>query len=60
MVNVQIGPSGQVCGASISNDTLHSNEVSTCVLSRFRSGSFPAPSGGCVTVQIPLNFTTSK
>jgi TonB family protein len=56
-VSVQVGPSGQVCAASIVNDSVHSGEISSCVLSRFRGQSFPPPSGGCVTVNIPISFT---
>ncbi len=59
-VSVQVGPSGQVCSASIGNDSVHSNEISSCVLGRFRSQSFPAPSGGCVTVNIPITFTVKQ
>jgi hypothetical protein len=60
MVRVQVGPSGQVCSASVEKDTLHSNEVAMCVLGRFRGQSLPAPSGGCVTVNIPLSFTPKQ
>ena len=56
-VSVQIGPGGQVCSASIGNDSVHSNEISQCVLGRFRSGVFPPPTGGCVTANIPISFT---
>jgi outer membrane biosynthesis protein TonB len=59
-VNVQVGPSGQVCSTSISNDSVHSNEINTCVLGRFRGQTFPAPSGGCVTVNIPISFTIKQ
>ncbi len=59
-VSVQVGPSGQVCNASLANDTVHSNEVSSCVLGRFRGQSFPPPSGGCVTVNIPIAFTIKQ
>ncbi len=59
-VSVQIGPSGAVCGASISNDSVHSGEISQCVLSRFRGQSFPPPSGGCLTANIPISFTIKQ
>jgi hypothetical protein len=39
---------------------VHSNEVGSCVLSRFRGQNFPAPSGGCVTVNIPISFTIKQ
>lgn len=55
-VSVQVGQSGQVCSASIVNDTLHSGEVTSCVLGKFRGKSFPPPQSGCVTVNIPISF----
>jgi TonB family protein len=59
-VSVQVGPSGQVCSASLANDSVHSNEISSCVLGRFRGQTFPPPSGGCVTVNIPISFTIKQ
>ncbi len=59
-VSVQVGPNGQVCGASITNDTVHSADVSSCVLGRFRGRSFPAPEVGCVVVNIPITFTIKQ
>jgi hypothetical protein len=59
-VSVQVGPSGQACSASLVNDSVHSNEISSCVLGRFRGQSFPPPSGGCVTVNIPIAFTIKQ
>ncbi len=59
-VSVQIGPSGQVCAASLANDSVHSNEIATCVLNRFRGQTFPPPSGGCVTVNIPIAFAIKQ
>lgn len=59
-VNVQVGPSGAVCGASISNDTVGSPEVSHCVLGRFQGKSFPKPDQGCVSVQIPMSFEVKQ
>jgi len=59
-VSVQVGPSGQVCSASLANDSVHSNEIASCVLGRFRGQTFPAPSGGCVTVNIPIAFAIKQ
>jgi TonB family protein len=59
-VSVQVGPSGSVCSASIVNDSVHSSEVSTCVLSRFKGQTFPPPTQGCVTVGIPISFTIKQ
>jgi hypothetical protein len=59
-VAVQVGANGQVCSASITNDTVGNGEVSSCVLSRFQGKSFPKPDKGCVTINIPLNFTVKE
>ena len=56
-VSVRVDPQGNVCSASISQDAVHSPEVSNCVTGMFRSAKFPAPTGGCMDVNIPLNFT---
>ena len=56
-VSVRVDPSGNVCSASIKEDAVHSPEVSNCVTGMFRSAKFPPPTGGCMDVNIPLNFT---
>lgn len=55
-VSVQVGSTGNVCGASIVNDSVGSSEISNCVLSRFRGQSFPPPEQGCVVVNVPISF----
>lgn len=59
-VAVRISPSGNVCSANVRNDSLNDPAVSTCVAQMFRAGKFPAPSGGCVDVEVPLNFVSKK
>jgi len=59
-VRVNVGANGAVCSASIANDTVNSPPVSSCVLNRFQGKSFPKPDKGCVTVNVPLNFTVKK
>jgi hypothetical protein len=59
-VSVQVGSTGQVCSAAITNDTVGNGEVSNCVLSRFQGKSFPRPDKGCVTVNIPLSFSVKE
>jgi outer membrane biosynthesis protein TonB len=56
VVAVKVGPSGSPCGASIASDTLGDPSVTNCVLQKFRAGTFPAPVGGCVDVQVPISF----
>jgi hypothetical protein len=55
-VDVRIGPTGEVCTADLSKDTLKDPAVTSCVLQRFRSGLFPKPAGGCVDTRVPINF----
>lgn len=59
-VSVQVGSTGSVCGAAITSDTVGSPQVSSCVLSRFQGRSFPAPTRGCVVVNVPINFTIKQ
>ena len=55
-VSVQVGSTGNVCGASIVNDSVGSSEISNCVLGRFRGQNFPPPEQGCVVVNVPISF----
>lgn len=55
-VQVRIGPGGEVCAATLAKDKLGDPAVTGCVVQRFRGGPFPKPSGGCVDVEVPINF----
>jgi len=59
-LKVRIGPSGNVCSLQVTEDTLEDASVTTCVTQMYRAGKFPAPQGGCVEAQIPLNFVSSQ
>jgi len=56
VINVRVGPKGQVCSAGVAQNSLGDPGVAACVLQMFRSGAFPAPQGGCVDAQVPMNF----
>lgn len=56
VVAVSVGQGGASCGASIVSDTLNDGAISSCVLGRFQSQSWPAPEEGCVTINVPINF----
>ncbi|MBM4361481.1 MAG: AgmX/PglI C-terminal domain-containing protein, partial [Deltaproteobacteria bacterium] len=56
VVGVRVAPGGGTCNASIVTDTLGDGAVGSCVLQKFRGGTFPAPAGGCVDVQVPISF----
>jgi hypothetical protein len=53
-IAVKIAPNGSVCGASVAQTDMPA--VAGCVAGVFRSGSFPAPRGGCVDATVPMNF----
>lgn len=55
-IAVRVSPAGTACSASVASDSLGDASVSSCILQQFRSGSYPKPNGGCVDVQVPLNF----
>jgi outer membrane biosynthesis protein TonB len=59
-VSVRVDPQGNVCGASIASDAIHSPEVSNCVMGMFRSAKFPPPTGGCIEAQVPLSFVPKE
>jgi len=54
-VSVRIGPTGAVCSAEVSKDTLGDSGVTSCVVQRFRSGVFPK-SRGCVDAVVPIKL----
>lgn len=59
-VHVKVGTNGSVCSASVGADGLHDPGLTNCILGVFRSSTLPAPSKGCVEVDVPLNFVPTK
>ena len=56
-IAVRIGANGQACSAGVaSNELTSAPGVANCVTGYFRGQAFPAPRGGCVDVNIPINF----
>jgi hypothetical protein len=56
-IAVRIGANGQACSAGVaSNELASAPGVANCVVNYFRGQSFPSPRGGCVDVNIPINF----
>ncbi len=56
-IAVRIGSNGQGCSAGVaSNDMSSAPSVANCVAGYFRGQAFPSPKGGCVDVNIPINF----
>jgi len=58
VVSVRVASNGNVCGASLTQNTVGSAGVGDCVLGLFRGKRFPGATGGkCVDVNVPLSFT---
>ena len=55
-VAVSVGSDGAVCGANVVGDTLNNPAIASCVIGKFRGSSYPPPTSGCVTVQVPITF----
>ncbi len=56
-IAVRIGPSGNVCSASVAGNDMGTPAVANCAANIFRTaGSYPAPRGGCVDATVPLSF----
>lgn len=55
-VNLVVDANGVICSAGISADTVGAGDVSSCVLSLFRGQRVSPPTGGCVSMSVPLNF----
>jgi hypothetical protein len=51
-----INQAGQVCSSNVLSSELGDPSVANCVLQMLKSGTFPAPSKGCVEAVVPLNF----
>lgn len=60
MVSARVGAQGQMCSANVTQNSLGDPGVASCITQMFRSGKFPAPAGGCVDVNVPLNFVARK
>jgi hypothetical protein len=60
LVSARVGPSGQVCSLRVADQGLGDQGVANCVQRMFQTGGFPPPAGGCVDVQVPLNFVQKR
>lgn len=59
-VSVRIGANGRVCSSKITTNDMGSDQVASCVESRFRGASLPSPKGGCVDVNVPIHFVAGR
>jgi TonB family protein len=56
-LNIKVGSNGTVCNVGVASNELSNAGVSQCVANAFRATSgFPAPKGGCVDINLPINF----
>jgi hypothetical protein len=55
-ISVKIGSNGSACGASVTSNELANPSVAECTANYYRAGGFPAPKGGCVTANVPINY----
>jgi hypothetical protein len=56
----EVSTVGKVTSAEIENDTMHDDEVASCIKSRVLTWRFPAPAGGSVQFSYPFIFQASK
>jgi|GEM_PF-419708 len=59
-VNVRVDPSGTICSASASGDTLGAPDVTGCILSAFRGQKVAPPTGGCADTTLTFNFQSKN
>jgi hypothetical protein len=56
----EVSSVGKVTSAEIETDTMHDDEVASCIKARVMSWRFPAPAGGSVQFSYPFIFQASK
>lgn len=59
-VRVRIGANGQVCNANVTSDEIGNAQLAGCVANTFRGANFPTPRGGCLDVNVPVNFVPGQ
>jgi hypothetical protein len=60
-ISVRIGPSGNVCSASVASNDMGTASVANCAANIFRSANaYPSPRGGCVDANIPISFVPQE
>lgn len=55
-IAVRVGANGSVCSVAVASNDMGTPTVANCVVSYFRSGTFPPPKGGCADLNVPINF----
>jgi hypothetical protein len=60
VLRFEVSSIGKVTSAEIDQDSMHDDEVASCIKSRVMSWRFPAPAGGSVQFSYPFIFQASK
>jgi hypothetical protein len=56
-ISVRVAANGNICAANVASNDVGNPLVANCIASRFRqAGHFPAPSGGCLDVNVPISL----
>ena len=56
-LDVRIGPTGNLCSATVASNDMGTPAVANCAANIFRTtASYPSPRGGCVDAKVPLSF----
>jgi hypothetical protein len=56
-ISVRVAANGNLCAANVAGSDLSNPNVANCIANRFRqAGHFPAPSGGCLDVNVPISL----
>jgi hypothetical protein len=53
---VRVGANGSVCSARVESNDMGTDTVANCVVGFFRGQHMPQPKGGCIDVNVPINF----
>jgi hypothetical protein len=54
-ISVRVAANGNLCSANVAANDLGNPSVANCIANRFRqAGHFPAPSGGCLDLEVPI------
>jgi hypothetical protein len=57
-IAVRVAPSGSVCSVGVNSNDMGTAAVANCAANIFRNNVYPAPKGGCVEANVPLNFVS--
>ena len=57
VISVRVSGNGTVCAAGVESSDIPNPSVAACIANKFRQGSrLPSPTGGCVSVNVPMKL----